>query len=207
VVLAGRQEAEINKRALNLALIDEVRGKLAPAQKHIRGLFCGGTLCFEAMLLAQQTFDNVYSNIAKDPAHRLPGMNLSREHSFIDLGDDEFTRGRPHPMIDPSLRIARLLQEAGDPSVGVIVLDFILGVGAHEDPVGVTLPAILQSKALAHQEGRHLEILGYVLGTDADKPSLSGQTAKLAAAGVTIASSCTNAGLLALGFVDRGARA
>ena len=207
VVLAGRNEADINKRSLNLPLIDEVRARLTPAQKHIRALLCGGTLCFELMLLAQEKFDNVYSNIAKDPAFLLEDVNVSREHSFIDLGDDALTQGRPHPMIDPSLRIARLLQEAEDPSVGVIVLDFILGLGAHEDPVGVTLPAIRRCKALAESAGRHLEILGYVLGTDADTPSLQEQTAKLAAAGVTIASSCTNAGLLARGFVDKGRRA
>ncbi|MEO5696657.1 MAG: acyl-CoA synthetase FdrA [Burkholderiaceae bacterium] len=207
VVLAGHDEQHINKRALNLPLIDEVRAKLTPQQQHIRGLLCGGTLCYELMLLAQQRFTNVYSNIAKDPSYQLPDVNISREHSFIDLGDDEFTRGRPHPMIDPTLRIARLLQEAEDPSVGVIVLDFILGFGAHEDPVGVTLPAIRECKQRAASAGRHLEILGYVLGTDADAPSLHEQTAMLAAAGVTIASSCTNAGLLARGFVDRGASA
>jgi FdrA protein len=148
----------------------------------------------------------VYSNIAKDPAHRLQDVGQSRDHTFVDFGDDEFTRGRPHPIIDPSLRIARFLQEARDPAVGVIVMDFILGFGAHDDPVGVTLPAILESKALAAREGRHLEILGYVLGTEDDMPSLGDQTRQLAAAGVTIASSCTNAGLLARGFVEKGAR-
>lgn len=207
VMLGGGNEAAINKRALNLPLIEEVRAKLAPEQKYIRALLCGGTLCYEMMLLAQERFDNVYSNVGKDPARLLPDIDRSREHSFIDLGDDAFTCGKPHPMIDPSLRIARLLQEAADPTVGVIVLDFILGFGAHEDPVGVTLPAIEQCKALAASAGRHLEILGYVLGTDADTPSLRDQTARLAAAGVTIASSCTNAGLLARGFVDQGASA
>jgi FdrA protein len=206
VILAGAKESEINPRALKLALIEEVRNKLVPGQQYIRGLMCGGTLCDELMLIAGERHPNVYSNIAKNPAQRLTDVNLSREHSFIDFGDDEFTRGKPHPMIDPSLRIERLLREARDPSVGVIVLDFILGFGAHEDPVGVTLPAILESKELAAREGRHLEILGYVLGTEDDTPSLSEQTRKLAAAGVTIASSCTNAGLLARGFVEKGAR-
>jgi FdrA protein len=207
VILGGRKEADINMSALNLPLIDEVRAKLAPEQKYIRGLMCGGTLCDELMFLAREKFPGVYSNIAKDAEHRLQDPDTSREHSFIDFGDDEFTRGRPHPMIDPSLRIARLLEEARDPSVGVIVMDFILGLGAHEDPVGVTLPAILEAKAHAAREGRHLEILGYVLGTEDDQPSLAEQTAKLSAAGVTIASSCTNAGLLARGFVEKGAGA
>jgi FdrA protein len=206
VILGGKKEEEINKRSLNLPLIEEVRGKLTSGQKYIRGLLCGGTLCDEVMFLAREKYANVYSNIAKDPAHRLQDVGQSRDHTFVDFGDDEFTRGRPHPIIDPSLRIARFLQEARDPAVGVIVMDFILGFGAHDDPVGVTLPAILESKALAAREGRHLEILGYVLGTDDDMPSLGDQTRQLAAAGVTIASSCTNAGLLARGFVEKGAR-
>lgn len=206
VILAGGKESEINPRALNQPLIEEVRAKLAPGQKFIRGLMCGGTLCDELMFIAREQYANVYSNIAKDPAHRLQDASESREHTFIDFGDDEFTQGKPHPMIDPSLRIERLLREARDPSVGVIVLDFILGFGAHEDPVGVTLPAILESKAHAQREGRHLEILAYVLGTEDDTPSLSDQTRKLDSAGVTIASSCTNAGLLARSFVEKGAR-
>ncbi len=206
VILAGKKEDEINKRALNLPLIDDVRSKLAPGQKYIRGLMCGGTLCDEMMFLAKEKYANVYSNIAKDPAHRLRDVNASQDHTFIDFGDDEFTRGKPHPMIDPSLRIERFLHEATDPSVGVIVMDFILGFGAHEDPVGVTLPAIREARELAAGQGRHLEILGYVLGTEGDAPSLNDQTQKLAAVGVTIASSCTNAGLLARGFVEKGAR-
>jgi FdrA protein len=207
VILGGRKEADINLSALNLPLIKEVRDRLAPEQKYIRALMCGGTLCDELMFLAREKFPDVYSNIAKDAEHRLQDPDQSRAHTFIDFGDDEFTRGRPHPMIDPSLRIARLLEEARDPSVGVVVMDFILGLGAHEDPAGVTLPAIVEARAHAAREGRHLEILGYVLGTEDDQPPLAGQTAKLAAAGVTIASSCTNAGLLARGFVEKGARA
>ena len=206
VILAGRNESEINKRALNLPLIAETRQKLAPQQRYIRGLMCGGTLCDEMMHLALEKYPNVYSNIAKKQEHRLADVDKSVAHTFIDFGDDDFTRGRPHPMIDPSLRIERFLREAADPSVGVIVLDFILGFGSHPDPVGVTLPAIRQAKEAAAREGRHLEILGYVLGTDSDTPSLAEQTQKLAAAGVTIASSCTNAGLLARGFVEKEAQ-
>ncbi len=205
VILAGAKEEEINKRALNLPLIAEVRAKLAPGQRYIRALLCGGTLCAEMMSLTREKHPNVYSNIAKDPAYRLADVRQSREHSFIDFGDDEFTRGKPHPMIDPSLRTERLLTEAADPEVAVIILDFILGYGAHVDPVGVTLPAIRQAQAMAAKRGQHLEILGYVLGTDADTPSLADQTRMLSEAGVTIASSCTNTGLLARGFVEKGA--
>ncbi|KAB2332332.1 acyl-CoA synthetase FdrA [Cytobacillus depressus] len=204
VLLAGADESKINKRALNLPLIDEVRAKLTPEQKYIRGLFCGGTLCDEAMYAAMEKFDNVYSNIHQDPNFKLKNNNSSQAHTFIDFGDDDFTNGKPHPMIDPSSRIERFLQEAKDPSVGVIVMDFILGYGSHKDPVGVMLPAIKEAKQLAAKEGRHLEILGYVLGTDMDEPNIEEQVEKLLSVGVTHASSSTNAGLLAREFVVKG---
>ncbi|KQL41929.1 FdrA family protein [Bacillus sp. FJAT-25509] len=204
VLLAGADESSLNKRALNIPLIEEVRAKLTPEQKYIRGLFCGGTLCDEAMYAAIDKFDNVYSNIQKNPDYLLKDINVSQEHTFIDLGDDDFTQGKPHPMIDPSTRIARFLQEAKDPSVGVIVMDFVLGYGSHEDPVGVMLPAIIEAKDLAEKEGRHLEIIGYVLGTDLDPQNFDEQVNKLLAAGVTHASSSTNAGLLAREFVVKG---
>ncbi|CAG9609582.1 acyl-CoA synthetase FdrA [Pseudoneobacillus rhizosphaerae] len=204
VLLAGADESKINKRALNIPLIEEVRAKLKPEQKYIRGLFCGGTLCDEAMYAAMEKFDNVYSNIQKNADYLLEDNNVSKEHTFIDFGDDEFTKGKPHPMIDPSTRIERFKQEAKDPSVGVIVMDFVLGFGSHEDPVGVMLPAIIEAKQLAEQEGRHLEILGYVLGTDLDYQNFDEQVEKLIAAGVTHASSSQNAGLLAREFVVKG---
>ncbi len=204
VLLAGADESKINKRALNIPLIEEVRTKLTPEQKYIRGLFSGGTLCDEAMHAAMEKFDNVYSNIQRDPNYRLKDKNISQEHTFIDFGDDEFTQGKPHPMIDPSTRISRFIQEANDPSVGVIVMDFVLGYGAHEDPVGAMLPAIIDAKQNAEQEGRHLEIIGYVLGTELDPQNLEEQVEKLLAAGATHASSSQNAGLLAREFVVKG---
>jgi hypothetical protein len=204
VLLAGADESKLNNRALNIPLIEEVRTKLKPEQKYIRGLFSGGTLCDEAMHTALEKFDNVYSNIQRDPKYRLKDKNVSQEHTFIDFGDDEFTQGKPHPMIDPSTRTARFIEEAKDPSVGVIVMDFVLGFGAHEDPVGAMLPAIIEAKQLAEEEGRHLEIIGYVLGTELDSQDIEDQVNKLLAAGVTHASSSQNAGLLAREFVMKG---
>ncbi|MBU5444344.1 acyl-CoA synthetase FdrA [Paenibacillus sp. MSJ-34] len=204
VILSGVDESTIDKHPLNLPLIEEIKAKLKPEQKYIRGLFCGGTLCDEAMYLAMEKYADVYSNIPKSPEYRLADIHTSQAHTFIDFGDDEFTNGKPHPMIDPSTRIERFMREAKDPSVGVILMDFVLGFGSHEDPVGVMLPAITEAKRLAEQEGRHLEIVGYVLGTDLDTPSVGEQLEKLVAAGVTYASSSTNAGLLARGFVEKG---
>nr|VUD32928.1 protein fdrA [Raoultella sp. NCTC 9187] len=122
----------------------------------------------------------VYSNIHPDPALRLTDINRSVGHTFLDFGDDDFTNGRPHPMIDPTSRIQRLLQEARDPQVAVIVMDFVLGFGSHEDPAGAMLEAIKQAQAIAAADGRPLAILGYVLGTDLDTPSWNNSAAGLA---------------------------
>lgn len=201
VVATGVDPSTLDLHPLNLPLIEEVRAKLAPEQRYIRGLFCGGTLCDESMFAAIEKFDDVYSNIQQDPSKVLGATDASRAHTFLDMGDDDFTNGRPHPMIDPSLRLQRLVEEAKDPSVGVIAMDFVLGYGSHEDPVGVTLDAIAEAKATAAARGHHLEVLGYVLGTELDTPSIADQVAQLEAAGVTIASSSTNLGLLAREFV------
>ncbi|MFF4792155.1 acyl-CoA synthetase FdrA [Streptomyces sp. NPDC001276] len=187
--------------------VEAVRAKLNAEQRHVRGLFCGGTLCDESMYALLDAGEEVWSNIQTDPAHVLHAADASRGHTFLDFGDDEFTNGRPHPMIDPSLRLERLVREAQDPSVGVIVMDFVLGFGAHEDPVGVTLPAIAQAKSIAAAAGRHLEIVGYVLGTDLDKPSLAEQVAALESAGVTVTRSSTETGQYARAIVREGNRA
>lgn len=203
VILSGIPEETINKHSLNLPLIEEVKEKLNLQQKYIRGLFCGGTICEEVASLVREKYPNVYSNIAKDSAYRLENLNESREHTFIDFGDDQYTQGKPHPMIDPSLRLERIVKEAKDPEVGVIAIDIILGYGSHEDPVEITLPAIKEVKGIAEKEGRHIEILAFVLGTELDPQNFELQIKKLMDEGVTISSSSENTGLLSRGFVDK----
>ncbi len=101
----------------------------------IRGIFSGGTLCEEALVIAGEILGPVRSNIPLDPDDDLgDDLDPSGRHAMIDFGDDRLTRGRPHPMIDSSLRVARLLAEAGDPTCGVLLLDVVLGHGAHPDP-------------------------------------------------------------------------
>ncbi|ELZ5940446.1 acyl-CoA synthetase FdrA [Providencia stuartii] len=207
VLLTGVKEEELDLHSLNWPLIEEVRAKLSPTQKYIRGLFCGGTLCDEAMFAALEKYDDVYSNIQPNPDYRLKDLNKSVAHTFLDFGDDDFTNGKPHPMIDPTNRIERLLQEARDPEVGVIVMDFVLGYGSHADPVGVMIDAIKAAKEIAKQDNRELVILGYVLGTDQDTPSMDAQVKMLTDAGVIWASSSTNTGLLAREFVWKGEKA
>ncbi|MFD7292943.1 acyl-CoA synthetase FdrA [Streptomyces sp. NPDC059897] len=188
--------------------ITSVRAKLSPQQRYVRGLFCGGTLCDESMYaLLDAGEDDVWSNIQKNPDRVLRAADASRGHTFLDFGDDEFTNGRPHPMIDPSPRLERLLREARDPEVAVVVMDFVLGYGAHEDPVGATLPAIAEAQSIAAADGRHLEIVGYVLGTDQDTPQLAAQVSALEKAGVTVTRSSTETGQYARAIVSEGARA
>lgn len=203
VELAKVDLTNVNKKALNLSLIKEVQSKLNKDQKYIRGLFAGGTLCNESFIIAKEYFDNVYSNVASDPKYQLKDLHKSKEHTFIDFGSDEYTDGKPHPMIDPSNRIERFMQEAKDPEVGVIVMDFVLGYGAHPDPVGMMSPYIKQAISDAHDEGRYLAILGYVLGSDLDEQNVTEQFEKLIDAGAIDASSSQNTGLLARGFVSK----
>ncbi|HWQ61538.1 MAG TPA: FdrA family protein, partial [Negativicutes bacterium] len=124
-------------------------------------------------------------------------------HVFIDLGDDEYTKGKPHPMIEPSLRLPHILAAVRDPSVAVILLDVVLGYGAHPDPAGVTVPAIVEARDIARAAGRHIEVIAYVCGTDADRQGRAEQENKLAGAGVLLAKSNARGAYLAAAIVSR----
>lgn len=186
------------------ALINQFQQSRTTQQKYVRGLFCGGTLCDEARYIfkdAVKGLGNVYSNVAKDAKEQLSDPHRSVEHAFVDLGDDIFTVGKPHPMIDPSLRAARLIQEAKDPTVAVILLDVVLGYGSHTDPSGVTLEAIQEAKRTAEKEERQLCFIAYVCGTDKDVQNLNAQEAKLAEAGVILTRSNAKAARLAAAII------
>ncbi|MEV5608546.1 acyl-CoA synthetase FdrA [Streptomyces sp. NPDC052225] len=185
--------ATFDAGAAAAAVVDRFTGE----QRYVRGLFCGGTLCDETMYAVRDAGADVFSNIQKDPAFRIGASDASTGHTFLDFGDDDFTNGRPHPMIDPTPRLERLVTEAKDPEVAAIVMDFVLGFGSHEDPVGTTLPAVEEAQRIAREAGRHLEIVAYVLGTDLDTPSVAAQTAALEAAGVTVTHSSTETGAYA----------
>jgi FdrA protein len=166
--------------------------------QYVRGLFSGGTFAYEAMLILQQAVGPVYSNIPLRPELALPDPARSREHTVLDLGADEFTVGRPHPMIDLSVRAERILREAADPMTGVILLDVVLGYGAHPDPARVLADAVRTARATAGAAGRDLAVVASVCGTEADPQRLSTQQAQLAAAGVTLAPSNAAAARAAL---------
>ena len=172
--------------------------RFAKSQLHLRALYSGGTYAAEAQVLWRNSGLQVWSNAPLDPALALPNpKRASRGHSALDLGDDDFTVGRPHPMIDASARIERLHLEAADPSVRVIVLDVVIGWGAHADPAAELGTAVQQAKRAAAKAGRALAVIGFVCGTEDDPQRLSSQEAQLRHAGMVLAGNSANAAWLA----------
>ena len=157
----------------------------------VRGLFCGGTLCNEASAILALRLGEVRSNAPAGRASRLQGEPSG--HVCLDLGHEDYTRGRPHPMIDPEPRVEILRRHAADPEVGVLLLDVVLGYGSHPDPAGVVAPAIREVLADRPQ----LAVVAYVLGTEADPQVRSRQEATLADAGARLAPSNAAAARLA----------
>ena len=146
-----------------------VRARLAglQARGNVLGLYTGGTLAHEAHLILEPLLG-------------------ATAHRIVDLGDDKYTRGRPHPMIDPSKRAA-MVREAGDASdVGVLLLDLVLGRAAHADPARPLAAAIRDARARAQQDGRPLVVVASVVGTARDPQGLGSQVAALEGAGAVV---------------------
>lgn len=154
--------------------------------QYLRGLFSGGTLAYEAQLILQEYLPAVYANAPLDKRYKLEKATVSREHTIVDLGEDEFTVGRLHPMLDNELRLQRLAQEAADPEVALILLDVVLGDGAHLDPASELAPAIADAILTAEESGRELTVIAIVVGTDEDPQDLGTQIEQLEAAGALV---------------------
>ena len=147
----------------------------------LRGLFVGGTLCDEAMLVASEALGPIRSNIPLSPDLRLAADLSADQHWMIDFGDDDLTEGRAHPMIDPTLRLEHLERAAADPRTGVLLLDVVLGHGAEPDPADRLAPALAAVRA-----SRPLPILVTVVGTEQDPQRRSRQVAALVAVGAEV---------------------
>jgi FdrA protein len=186
----------VQKEALR-AQARELAVRLHSGQRYLRGLFSGGTLCEEAMRIWRVSLGDIWSNGPLTPDMRLPDSHISVQHCALDLGAEEFTVGRPHPMIDNDLRIRRLLQEAADPEVAVIQLDVVLGYGTHPDPASELAPAIREARDIAARGGRDLLIVGALTGTDGDPQHFSVQARAFEAAGMLLCPSNAAASQLA----------
>ncbi|MGQ0655142.1 MAG: acyl-CoA synthetase FdrA [Betaproteobacteria bacterium] len=175
VCFLGSKEAGVVRTLTEAAeqaagkVFEKAENKIQRASGSIRGLFCGGTLCSEAELII--------------------GAEMGE---FIDLGDDEYTRGKPHPMIEPDLRTPHLRAALADPKVGVVLVDVVLGFGGHENPAQVLVSALDRKKTL----------IASVTGTDADPQNRARQVEILRAAGVIVAESNARAAELAKAAVS-----
>jgi succinyl-CoA synthetase alpha subunit len=181
--------------------VDRVVGALAamqPSQRDVRGLFCGGTFCYETQLVFLARGLACSSNAPAKGARAYAGHDTrGTGHLFVDLGEDEYTRGRPHPMIDPSLRNAAIRAHAADAATAVLLFDLVLGFGAHPDPAADLAQALRDASAAASAQGRTLALVGHVCGTDGDPQDRARQIRMLADAGVVVAASNHEAAALA----------
>jgi FdrA protein len=168
----------------------EVRSRLAPGRRLIRGLFSGGTLCYESLVILGRTVGEVHSNTPINKAWGMPPPAGS--HQCLDLGEEEFTRGRPHPMIDPEARLEALAAHAADTDVAAIILDVVLGHGADADPAKTLAPACESAMA-----GGGPQVVAYVLGTDQDPQGYQSQRDRLMQAGCIVTETAARASLAA----------
>jgi FdrA protein len=151
-----------------------------PFSGYVRGLFSGGTIAYEMLQGLQAVLSPVYSNIPIRESQRLADVWTSEAHTVLDLGEDVFTQGRLHPMMDNELRLRRMRQELVDPAVGLILLDVVLGEGSHPDPAAELAPAVAEARR------NDKRVAAIVVGTDEDPQDLNRQIEGLMAAGATV---------------------
>jgi FdrA protein len=163
---------------------EEVRRRVEAARRDaagtaIRGLYAGGTLAHEAALILEPWLGPIDTNMSPRPQ---PHAASRTRHQIVDLGADEHTVSRAHPMLDPTLRLQAIAAAARDDDVGVLLLDVVLGLGAAADPAADLAPAL----EAVHDRGRALAIVMSVIGTAADPQGLAGQIARLERAGAWV---------------------
>jgi FdrA protein len=168
-----------------------------PAQRRlVRGLFSGGTLCYESLVILSEHLGPVYSNTPLDPDRGLPAP--AGAHTCLDLGEEEYTKGRPHPMIDPQARIELLRAQGNEPDVAAIILDVVLGYGAHDDPAAELAPVCAEVTA----DGGPIVVV-YVLGTHGDPQGFDAQRQAFTTAGCVVTETAARASLAAAAIACR----
>jgi FdrA protein len=152
----------------------------------LRGLFAGGTLCDEAMVIASASLGPVRSNIPLHPEWAVGADLRDPGHLMLDFGDDALTQGRPHPMIDQRSRVERIAVEGADPTCRVLLLDVVLGYGAHPDPASELAPAIAAAREQARGTGRELAVVVSLCACHDDPQVRRTQAERLREAGASI---------------------
>jgi FdrA protein len=172
----------------------------------VRGLFSGGTLCDEAMAIAADCLGPIASNTPLEASWALGADLRGPGHLMIDFGDDKLTTGRPHPMIDQTLRLERIAQEAADPSCAVLLLDVVLGYGAHRDPASELAPSIEAARETARRAGRDLAVVVSLVGSRSDPQGRDSTAKALAGAGASVHLSNAAAARAAVDLIEGGVR-
>ena len=196
IALAKNENPEIVKENLEQRnrklkeLAQQLAGKISG--KYLRGLFSGGTLCNEAQYILSRNGIATYGNAPLEVSQKLENVNKSREHTLIDLGTDDFTVGRPHPMIDFGLRKKRIVREAANRDVAVILLDVVLGYGAHPQPAEELVPAIEEARKTSPK----LLFVSSITGTKQDPQNPEKVKTALEDAGVIVMPSMAAAAAL-----------
>ena len=174
-------------------LISQEKAGFKTDQKYLRGIMAGGTYTYQTQQVLGSAGIVTYSNAPLDKKYKLENPDKSRENSIVDMGDDHYTLGKPHPMIDGTERRRRILLESHDPQVAVLLVDFILGYGASMDPVGDLLNSIIEAKRNVKSRGGFLSVVANICGTDGDPQGLNLQRKMLIDAGVVVFESNANA--------------
>ena len=155
-------------------------------QKYLRGILAGGTFCYQSQQILRDGGISVYSNSPIDPRYKLTHPDKSIEHSLVDMGDEFYMVGKPHPMIDGTMRRQRIIAESHDPQMAILYLDFILGYNASMDPVGELIDAIEVAKKVYKQRGGWLTAIASICGTDGDRQDIGLQKKMLHEAGILV---------------------
>jgi FdrA protein len=170
-----------------------------PGRTEVIGLFSGGSLCDQALAILEAHLGPIPCNVHPNPEWRVDGVwPEAQGHLLLDLGSDEFTRGRPHPMIDFGLRREWIRMAAERPTTGAILLDVVLGWGAHPDPAGALAEAIEYARML------QVPVVASVTGTDADPQGYWRQVMRLQRAGATVLPTARRAALVVARSLARG---
>lgn len=166
-------------------MVENCLKMLKPDQQILRGLYTGGTLADEAMKMLGNSLGGIYSNIPLEPVYALENLTDLKGHVILDLGEDQFTVGRPHPMIDPSTRTDRLLKDV-DGSVAVLLMDVVLGYGSHENPAKEVADAIVRIQEKLQLEDKTIPVVASITGTKGDPQGFESSKVTLEEVGVVV---------------------
>lgn len=192
-----RSDAEIN------AIADRETGQMADGQKYVRGLFAGGTLTDEAVFVLHEPLGGVYSLDPVEEKFQLTDPHKSVRHTIVDLGEDVFTVGRPHPMIDASIRTERIEQEMQDPAMAVLLVDCVTGYSSHPDPAGAMADTLQAAKEKARANGGYLSVVASITGTEGDMQNIHAQRRTLESVGCVVMPSNYQAAKLVERIMER----